>query len=60
MSLKFTERYLRSIRRKVFDYPEDQDERVARILDYLKSRLFRDPNRRRNLQGEKYARVMWM
>ena len=51
---------LRKFRQRVFDYPIEEEERVARVMDYLKTRMFRDTQTYQNKSGDKYANVMWM
>lgn len=40
-----SERALRQIRAKVFEYPEEHAERVMRVLHYLKARMLRERER---------------
>ena len=37
-----SQRALRRIRAKIFDYPEDREKQASRVLHYLKARHLRD------------------
>ena len=52
-----SERSLRRMRGRVFDYPPDREEQVGRVMDYLKARKLRDCER---CTDSRYADVMWM
>jgi len=36
-----SEKAVRAIRQKIFDYPVEKEDQAGRVLDYLKKRMFR-------------------
>ena len=42
MSLKTAQTALRTMRQKIFDYPDDKEEQADRVLTYLKVRMLRE------------------